>query len=88
MYLAKQGGLVTSSTDTSSLAQYSNANSGLSAAAPSHAAKWLAPAQGSSSQALSPEAGKLCKMCCMPLVRTRRDSYGRTVSVPQVAEFS
>lgn len=58
MYLARQGGLVTSSTNAASLAQYSDANSQQSAAAaPSPATVWPAPALGSSDAALSPEAG-------------------------------
>lgn len=57
MHLAKQGGLVTSNTTTTSLAQYSNANSELSATAPSHAATSLVPALASAGPALSPETG-------------------------------
>ena len=57
MYLAKQGGLVTASTNAASLAQYSNANGELSATAPSQAAASPVPALGSPDLALSPEAG-------------------------------
>lgn len=57
MYLAEQGGSVTTTTNAFSyVAQYSHAAGELSAAAPSHAA-WLAPAMGSSGPALSPEPG-------------------------------
>ncbi|KAL3159188.1 hypothetical protein ABBQ32_011171 [Trebouxia sp. C0010 RCD-2024] len=59
MYLAEQGGSVTTTTNAFSyVAQYSHAAGELSAAAPSHAA-WLAPAMGSSGPALSPEPGEI-----------------------------
>ena len=57
MYLAKQGGLVTSSIKGTSMAQYSSVDGKLSATAPSHAAVLLVPALGSPGPALSPEAG-------------------------------
>lgn len=57
MYLAKQGGLVASSTNATSLAQYANADGKLSATAQSRAAFLLVPALGSPGPALSPEAG-------------------------------
>lgn len=69
MYLAKQGGLVTSTANASSnVAQYSHAAGHPSAAAPSHAV-WLAPAMGSSSPALSPEPGTHvgCNACLAPI---------------------
>lgn len=55
MYLAKQSGLVTSSTNATSLTQYSSGK--LSATAPSQAAVSFVPGWGSPGQALSPEAG-------------------------------
>lgn len=57
MYLAKQGGLVTLSTNATSLAQYSNADGKLSATAQSQAAVSLVRALGLPGPALSPEAG-------------------------------
>lgn len=72
MFLAKRGGLVTSTTDASSVTRYSHAASELSAAAPSHAA-WFAP-MGSSGLALSPEAGT--HGGCIALDNTHRTDQG------------
>ena len=82
MYLAKRGGgLVTSATSASSIAQYSHTAGELSAAAPSHAA-WLAPAVGSSGLALSLEPGTHigCNACRTPTELTdERCIFGRCV---------
>ena len=56
MYLAKQGGLLSSTGQTPSLAQYSD-NRQTAALPPSPASDWGSSAQGASGLALSPEAG-------------------------------